>query len=122
MIDYIVSWLGCAKRNGLTVDYLGGWNERGYNKAWYENLHRTLGSKGYGNTKVVGDDTGWGVADDMVSDPAFNAAVDIVAPTIRAATCPPPPPATPPPTRLPPANHCGPARMAHWTWTAARQR
>jgi hypothetical protein len=37
-----------------------------------------LGSKGYGNTKVVSDDIGWGVADDMVSDPAFNAAVDIV--------------------------------------------
>ena len=28
MIDYLVSWLGCAKSNHLAIDYLGGWNER----------------------------------------------------------------------------------------------
>src|SRR5580692_2176535 len=32
-INYLVSWLGCAKQNGLTISYLGGWNENGYNAA-----------------------------------------------------------------------------------------
>src|SRR5580704_12603538 len=30
-INYIVAWLNCAKSLGLTINYLGGWNERGYN-------------------------------------------------------------------------------------------
>ncbi|MEV0407371.1 ricin-type beta-trefoil lectin domain protein [Actinoallomurus sp. NPDC050550] len=77
-IDYLTSWLDCAKSHGLTVDYLGGRNEKGHDKTWYENLHRALADRGYGNVKVVGDDTGWSVADDMAADPAFNAAVDIV--------------------------------------------
>src|ERR1700678_1974168 len=29
-INYLVSWLGCAKSHGLTIKYLGGWNERNY--------------------------------------------------------------------------------------------
>ena len=37
-IDYLVAWLGCATQHGLTIDYLGGWNEKGYNATWYENL------------------------------------------------------------------------------------
>ena len=78
MVDYLVSWLDCAKSHGLTVDYLGGWNEKGYDKSWYENLHSTLPTKGYGNVKVVGADGDWDVADDMQADPAFKAAVDIV--------------------------------------------
>ncbi|GAA5178517.1 ricin-type beta-trefoil lectin domain protein [Rugosimonospora acidiphila] len=78
MIDYLMTWLGCAKSDGLAIDYLGGWNERGHDKGWYETLHSTLASNGYGGTKVVGDDTSWGTADDMVADPAFKAAVDIV--------------------------------------------
>jgi O-glycosyl hydrolase len=77
-VDYLTTWLGCAKNHGLTIDYLGGRNERGHDKTWYENLHQALGARGYGNVKVVGDDTDWGVADDMAGDPAFNAAVDIV--------------------------------------------
>ena len=34
MVNYLVSWLGCAKSHGLTISCLGGWNERGYNIAW----------------------------------------------------------------------------------------
>ena len=26
-IDYLIAWLGCATSHGLTIDYLGGWNE-----------------------------------------------------------------------------------------------
>src|ERR1039457_2880632 len=41
MINYLVSWLNCAKSHGLTIDYLGGWNEKGFNESWYETLHST---------------------------------------------------------------------------------
>ena len=30
-ISYLVSWLNCASSHGLAINYLGGWNERGYN-------------------------------------------------------------------------------------------
>src|SRR4029079_14417807 len=32
---YLLSWLGCAKAHNLTIDYLGGWNEKGFDKSWY---------------------------------------------------------------------------------------
>jgi hypothetical protein len=79
MVNYYVSWLDCAKNShGLTIDYLGGWNERGYDKAWYENLKSTLNNRGYGNVQVVADDTSFNPANDVVSDPAFAAAVDVL--------------------------------------------
>ncbi|MEY9965207.1 hypothetical protein ABIA33_003249 [Streptacidiphilus sp. MAP12-16] len=78
MVDYLVSWLGCAQQHGLTIDYLGGWNERSYNAAWYENLHSTLAAKGFGSTKVVGADDNWSIATAMRSDSALNSAVDII--------------------------------------------
>ncbi|MFI7039359.1 ricin-type beta-trefoil lectin domain protein [Microbispora rosea] len=79
MIDYDISWLNCAKQHGLTINYIGGWNERGHNKTWYKNLRSALDSNGYGNVQIVGDDSfGLSTADDMLSDPAFKAAVGVV--------------------------------------------
>jgi len=79
MINYYVSFLDCARTShGLTFDYLGGWNERGYTKAWYESLKSTLNARGYGNVQVVADDTSFTPANDVVSDPAFAAAVDVL--------------------------------------------
>jgi len=79
MINYYVRWLDCAKNShGVTVDYLGGWNERGFDKGWYENLRSTLNTRGYSNVQVVADDTSFGPADQVVSDPAFAAAVDVL--------------------------------------------
>ncbi|MFI8458230.1 ricin-type beta-trefoil lectin domain protein [Kitasatospora sp. NPDC085464] len=77
-VDYLMSWMGCAAQHHLTVSYLGGWNERGFDKAWYENLKSTLVARGYGATKVVAADDTWAVADAMATDPAFRNAVDIV--------------------------------------------
>ncbi len=76
-IDYLMTWMDCAHSHGLKIDYLGGWNERGYNKDWYENLHATLAARNYA-TQVVGDDSGFKVADEMVKDPAFAKSIDIV--------------------------------------------
>ncbi|MBO1413440.1 ricin-type beta-trefoil lectin domain protein [Streptomyces sp. FH025] len=77
-VDYLMSWMGCAAQHHLNVSYLGGWNERGFDKSWYENLKSTLVARGYGTTKVVAADDGWNVADAMATDPAFKNAVDIV--------------------------------------------
>src|SRR3954469_25513010 len=46
-MDYLVAWLGCATSHGLTIDYLGGWNEKGRDLTWYKNLRSSLNSHGY---------------------------------------------------------------------------
>jgi hypothetical protein len=78
MINYLVSWLGCAKADGLTINYLGGWNERGYNIAWYEQLRSTLNADGYSGVQIVGADSDWSVANDIDTNPAFANAVQII--------------------------------------------
>ncbi|MEU8271956.1 ricin-type beta-trefoil lectin domain protein, partial [Sphaerisporangium sp. NPDC049002] len=78
MVNYLVDWLKCAKNgHGLTIDYLGGWNERGRDLNWYINLNAALDANGFGNVKIVADDTSWGAADDAVNNTAFRNAVDI---------------------------------------------
>ncbi|WP_433605420.1 ricin-type beta-trefoil lectin domain protein [Dactylosporangium sp. CA-139114] len=77
-IDYLTAWLDCAGRHGLTIDYLGGWNEKGYNAGWYKNLRSTLNARGYPNVKLVAsDDFGWAAADEALRDPAFAGAVSV---------------------------------------------
>jgi O-glycosyl hydrolase len=78
MINYLVSWLGCAQQDGLTIDYLGGWNERGYTISWYEQLRSTLDSDGYSAVRIVGADSDWSVAGDIASDPTFANSVSII--------------------------------------------
>ncbi|HEV2641048.1 MAG TPA: ricin-type beta-trefoil lectin domain protein [Actinocrinis sp.] len=78
MINYLVSWLGCAKADGLTINYLGGWNERGYNISWYEQLRSTLNADGYSAVQIVGADSDWSVANDIDSNSAFANAVQII--------------------------------------------
>ncbi len=78
MIDYDISWLDCAKTHGLTISYLGGWNERGHDSTWYKNLRTALNNSGYSSVQIVGDDSGWGIADEMRTDPALNDAVQVV--------------------------------------------
>jgi len=77
-INYFVSWLGCAKQHGLAIDYLGGWNERGYNAGWYVQLRAALNSNGYSGVKIVAADSDWNVANDVNSNQAFAAAVSVV--------------------------------------------
>jgi hypothetical protein len=77
-ISYIVAWLNCAASHGLTINYLGGWNERGYNISWYEQLRSTLNTDGYSAVQIVGADTDWTIANDLVANPTFASAVQIV--------------------------------------------
>ncbi|SEP00850.1 ricin-type beta-trefoil lectin domain protein [Actinacidiphila rubida] len=77
-VNYLVSWLGCAASHGLTIDYLGGWNERGYNVAWYEQLRTALDNAGYGSAQIVAADSDWSVAGDVASNSAFAKAVSVI--------------------------------------------
>jgi hypothetical protein len=78
-INYLISWLGCATSHHLTIDYMGGWNEKGFDKSWYEKFHAALAAH-YPAVKLVGDDgnKGWLVADAMAADADFNKAVDVL--------------------------------------------
>ena len=78
MINYLVAWLGCAASHGLTINYLGGWNERGYNISWYEQLRATLNADGYPGVQIVGADSDWSIASDIAANPAFARAVSII--------------------------------------------
>jgi hypothetical protein len=81
-IDFYLTWLDCAERRGLEIDYLGGWNERGYDTGWYVDLDRQLEQRHPGVEIIAADDCCvadiWRVADSMATDPAFKEAVDIV--------------------------------------------
>jgi len=77
-INYLVSWLNCATSHGLTINYLGGWNERGYDIAWYEQLRSTLNADGYSAVQIVGADSDWSIATDIADNSAFASAVSII--------------------------------------------
>lgn len=89
-VTYLINWIEHAwSEHGLHIDYIGGWNESGYNKTWYEALKQALVSRGLKTKVVASDDIGWAVATDMKNDSAFNAAVDIIGshyPTTRPPT------------------------------------
>jgi hypothetical protein len=60
-IRYLIDWLNCAAQNGLTINYLGGWNERDYgdNASWFASLREALNAAGYQKVQLVaGDSTG----------------------------------------------------------------
>jgi Glycosyl hydrolase family 59/Ricin-type beta-trefoil lectin domain len=77
-INYLVSWLNCATSHGLTISYLGGWNERGYNISWYEQLRSTLNTDGFSTVQIVGADSDWSIATDIADNPTFASAVSII--------------------------------------------
>ena len=84
MIDYLVKWIKHAELDHhLTIDYLGGRNEKGYNVAWYKDLKAGLRANGLGSIKVIASDDWernklWNIATEMKKDPKANDAIDIV--------------------------------------------
>ena len=88
-ISYVIAWLNCAKSHGLTISYLGGWNEHGYNIGWYEKLRTALNAKGYRSVQLVAADahptegpydpaSAWAVANAAAADPTFKAAISVL--------------------------------------------
>ncbi|GIJ44045.1 galactosylceramidase [Virgisporangium aliadipatigenens] len=78
MIAYDISWLDCARAHGLSIGYLGGWNERGHDSGWYKRLRTALDAAGYGAVQLVGDDTSWDMADEFAGDPALRNAIGVL--------------------------------------------
>jgi O-glycosyl hydrolase len=84
MIDYMIKWLKHAKSDHrLTIDYVGGRNEKGYNVQWYKDFKAALRANGLSSIKVVASDDWpkaslWNIAKEMKTDPALNDAIDIV--------------------------------------------
>jgi hypothetical protein len=95
--NYVIQWLNCAKSHGLTISYLGGWDERGYNIGWYKYLRARLDATGYGAVEIVAADarprsyrwtarlrmrsfprTAWQVAVAAAGHPGFKAAINII--------------------------------------------
>ena len=64
-IGYLLDWLGCARRQGLRISYLGGWNESdsGSNQNWWRSLRAALDQHGYRQVQLVASDSsgsgGW---------------------------------------------------------------
>jgi hypothetical protein len=79
-ITYILNWVRHAKSDhNLSIDYLGGWNERGFNAGWYKQFRAALNQSGLRNIEVVADDSfNWNVGPASAKDTQFAAAFEIV--------------------------------------------
>ena len=59
----MIDWLNCAKKWGLTISYLGGWNEsegtntgRPGSYTWYSDLRAALHAAGYQKVQLIAGD------------------------------------------------------------------
>ncbi|HWN00836.1 MAG TPA: hypothetical protein VNO54_27620, partial [Streptosporangiaceae bacterium] len=59
-VGYVVDWLRCARRNGLAISYVGGWNEHfqgnPVQRAWFVDLRTALDAAGFTRTQIVAAD------------------------------------------------------------------
>ena len=83
LIDYYLSWLGCARRHGLTIDYLTPvQNEKQWNADWTVRIRNALNSNGYSAVKIISGDSwpgDWGPAGPISSNTAYRNAVDVLS-------------------------------------------
>ncbi len=81
-VNYVIDWLNCAKSHGLTISYLGGRDEAGYNVRWYELMRAALDRHGYRHVKIVAGDENrsarWNMVPVMLQDKQFARAVSII--------------------------------------------
>ena len=78
--EYMAKFIkGAKETHGLTIDYIGCWNETLYNTAWIKTLRKTL-DRYHLPTKIVAADEvrSWSIVDDMNKDEALFRAVDVV--------------------------------------------
>jgi hypothetical protein len=62
-VRYLIDWLNCAKQYGLTISYLGGWNESDPGTSataqWWAYLRSQLDAAGYTGVQLVAGDSQW---------------------------------------------------------------
>jgi hypothetical protein len=84
-IKYVIDWLNCAKSHSLKIGYIGGWNEKGYDKSWYEQLRTALDANGDKSVRIIAADSfpgipyrpdrTWDVATSATADQKFRSAL-----------------------------------------------
>ena len=58
--NYTLKWVQGAKSvYGLDIDYIGSWNERGYDATYLKTLRTALDGAGFPNTKIIAADSNW---------------------------------------------------------------
>nr|XP_054766708.1 galactocerebrosidase-like isoform X2 [Lytechinus pictus] len=78
-IRYVMKWLqGAKNEHGLTIDYLGIWNERAYNKDYIKQLRQTLDSSGMMGTQIVAADGGFAISQDVLHDIDLAKAIQVL--------------------------------------------
>jgi hypothetical protein len=79
---YQVNWAKCARDyHGITVDYLGLWNERGQDKpAYIKELRQALDAASFTETGLVVMDGGYdtGLIGNMAKDPSLTKAISAI--------------------------------------------
>ena len=79
-ITFLLNWVRGAKtHHHLTIDYLGGWNEKEGNPGWFVDLRKALDQAGLKNIQIVADDCfKWKAASVMATHPDYAAAVQVI--------------------------------------------
>ncbi|MEU4744372.1 ricin-type beta-trefoil lectin domain protein [Actinosynnema sp. NPDC023658] len=82
-IDYLLSWLGCAKQHNLSIDYFtAAQNEKAWSPSWTVDLRNALNAAGYSSMKLIVGDSwpgDWGPAGPISTDTAYRNATDILS-------------------------------------------
>ena len=79
-ITFVLKWVeGAKKHHNLTIDYLGGWNERAGDPGWFIQLRQALDKAGHKEIQIVADDHfNWKAGKVMATNPEYAAAVQII--------------------------------------------
>lgn len=76
---YILKWLqGARSVYQIEVDYIGIWNERDSNATYVKLLRQTLDENDFKNTRIVAKDGDRDICDEVLLDPDYEKAVDII--------------------------------------------
>jgi hypothetical protein len=79
-ITYLLNWVRHAQDDHhLTIDYLGGWNERGFDAEWFKQFRTGLNQGGLGKVKLVcADSFNWEVGPVAARDSEFARSFEII--------------------------------------------
>eukprot|EP00927_Polykrikos_kofoidii_P020908 TRINITY_DN1997_c0_g1_i3.p1 TRINITY_DN1997_c0_g1~~TRINITY_DN1997_c0_g1_i3.p1 ORF type:complete len:867 (-),score=85.44 TRINITY_DN1997_c0_g1_i3:169-2733(-) len=79
LVDYILKWVqGAVDVHGLTIDYLGIWNEREADAAYVKELRKTLDEKGFNHIVLVANDNEGNFCDELAKNPDVAQAIGVI--------------------------------------------